>query len=146
MQFPIYKSKTQLVLGKFSNFLSQPQERAQIKTHISCFMMCLQSISRWFNERRPSYVGRSPMLILLSRTSNLVHESSLGPFKEEPANKYLNIRDIFVGMYAAQHLQHGHTGAWDIENAVKRACKASARAVERLGAQTSIPWMNEIDT
>ncbi|KAL9042345.1 MAG: hypothetical protein Q9214_003809 [Letrouitia sp. 1 TL-2023] len=53
--------------------------------------------------------------------------------------------DTFVGMYAVEVIQQKKRGQWDIEAAIKRACKASARTIERLGAQESIPWLDEID-
>ncbi len=54
-------------------------------------------------------------------------------------------RDTFVGTYAVEYVQQKHRGKWDIRRAVERACKASARTIEVLGAQESIPWADEID-
>lgn len=48
-------------------------------------------------------------------------------------------------MYAVEFVQQKKRGQWDIEAAVKHACKASARTIERVGAQESIPWFDEID-
>ena len=53
--------------------------------------------------------------------------------------------DTFVGMYAVEFIRQKKCGHWDIEAAIKHACKASARTIERLGAQESIPWLDEID-
>lgn len=58
---------------------------------------------------------------------------------------YLDARDTFVGMYSVQILQQKHRGEWNIEKAIDYACKASARTIGKLGAQESIPWLNEID-
>ncbi|KAL4747500.1 Ribokinase-like protein [Aspergillus terricola var. indicus] len=53
--------------------------------------------------------------------------------------------DTFVGMYAVEYIRQKQQGQWDIAKAVRRACKASARTIERFGAQESIPWANEVD-
>lgn len=55
------------------------------------------------------------------------------------------LRDTFVGNYATEYIRQTQLGKWDISKAVSRACKASARTIERLGAQESIPWADEID-
>jgi len=50
-----------------------------------------------------------------------------------------------VGNYAKDYIKQKQLGQWDISKAVARACQASARTIERLGAQESIPWADEID-
>jgi ribokinase len=61
------------------------------------------------------------------------------------ANACIDCRDTFVGTYAVEYIRHKQKGEWDIQKAIARACKASARTIERLGAQESIPWDDEID-
>ncbi len=51
--------------------------------------------------------------------------------------------DTWVGAYAVSAVR-GHLAAKGIHEVVKYACKASARTVERKGAQKSIPWENEV--
>ncbi|KFY96116.1 hypothetical protein V498_02887 [Pseudogymnoascus sp. VKM F-4517 (FW-2822)] len=53
--------------------------------------------------------------------------------------------DTFVGNYATDYIKQKQLGQWDISKAVARACQASARTIERLGAQESIPWADEMD-
>ena len=36
-------------------------------------------------------------------------------------------------------------GTWNIEQAVRFACKASARTIEHLGAQDAIPWADQVE-
>ncbi|KAI1269003.1 Ribokinase-like protein [Xylariaceae sp. FL1019] len=48
--------------------------------------------------------------------------------------------DTFVGRYALDVVG----GAFDIEAAVRAANRASAKTVEKLGAQDSIPWRDEL--
>ncbi|KAI1461366.1 Ribokinase-like protein [Annulohypoxylon moriforme] len=48
--------------------------------------------------------------------------------------------DTFVGMYALDVV----SGNFNIEEAVKKANRAAAKTVERLGAQDSIPWRDEL--
>ncbi|KAI1409664.1 Ribokinase-like protein [Hypoxylon sp. FL1857] len=48
--------------------------------------------------------------------------------------------DTFVGQYAL----HVVSGGFSIVDAVKRANRAAAKTVERLGAQDSIPWRDEL--
>ncbi|KAI0597858.1 Ribokinase-like protein [Biscogniauxia sp. FL1348] len=50
--------------------------------------------------------------------------------------------DTFVGQYALEVVSH--PGAFDIEAAVKKANRAAAKTVEKLGAQDSIPWRDEL--
>jgi ribokinase len=57
--------------------------------------------------------------------------------------------DTFVGQYAlevvgAEGGRGDGEGAFDIEAAVRKANRASAKTVERLGAQDSIPWRDEL--
>ncbi|KAH8889754.1 Ribokinase-like protein [Thozetella sp. PMI_491] len=48
--------------------------------------------------------------------------------------------DTFVGQYALEVVG----GAFDIEKAIQTANRAAAKTVERLGAQISIPWKDEL--
>ncbi|KAI0888939.1 Ribokinase-like protein [Annulohypoxylon maeteangense] len=48
--------------------------------------------------------------------------------------------DTFVGMYALDVVSKD----FNIEEAVKKANRAAAKTVERLGAQDSIPWRDEL--
>lgn len=52
--------------------------------------------------------------------------------------------DTFVGAYAVEVLNAKEDGHWDIEKAVRRACKAATRCVTKKGTQNSIPWKNEL--
>jgi len=56
--------------------------------------------------------------------------------------------DTFVGAYAVEVLRWGREeleGKFKaMENAVKWACTAAARTVEKQGAQSAIPWANEV--
>ncbi|XXG98546.1 hypothetical protein Hte_004871 [Hypoxylon texense] len=48
--------------------------------------------------------------------------------------------DTFVGQYALEVV----SGSFNIEEAVRKANRAAAKTVERLGAQDSIPWRDEL--
>ncbi|KAI1806161.1 Ribokinase-like protein [Daldinia bambusicola] len=48
--------------------------------------------------------------------------------------------DTFVGRYALEVV----SGSFDIVDAVKKSNSAAAKTVERLGAQDSIPWRDEL--
>lgn len=50
--------------------------------------------------------------------------------------------DTFVGQYAIESVQKGE---FDVVATVKKANKAGAKTVERMGAQDSIPWGDELD-
>jgi ribokinase len=53
--------------------------------------------------------------------------------------------DTFVGAYAlAATAARVACQEFDVEAAVRRANRAAARTVERMGAQTSIPWRDEL--
>jgi ribokinase len=49
-----------------------------------------------------------------------------------------------VGAYAVEAVKGG-VDIWDMEGAVKWACKAAGRTVEKKGAQSAIPWASEIE-
>ncbi len=53
--------------------------------------------------------------------------------------------DTFVGAYAVHVVKSMH-GEWDMEAAVRWACRAAGRTVEKKGAQSAIPWADEIDS
>ena len=52
--------------------------------------------------------------------------------------------DTFVGAYAVEAVRV-HADEWDMEGAVKWACRAAGRTVEKKGAQSAIPWANEVE-
>jgi hypothetical protein len=52
-------------------------------------------------------------------------------------------RDAFLGAYAAEHLWQKQRGEWDIEEAIRFGCKAAARTISQLGAQSALPWYDE---
>lgn len=52
--------------------------------------------------------------------------------------------DTFVGAYAVEAVK-GRGIEWDMEGAVRWACRAAGRTVEKKGAQSAIPWANEIE-
>lgn len=51
--------------------------------------------------------------------------------------------DTFVGAYAV-HAVRSMQGEWDLEAAIQWACRAAGRTVEKKGAQSAIPWADEI--
>jgi ribokinase len=52
--------------------------------------------------------------------------------------------DTFVGAYAVEVVRN-RGSEWDLAKAVRRACKAASRTVEKEGAQIAIPWANEVE-
>ncbi|KAI1418791.1 ribokinase [Xylaria sp. FL1777] len=52
--------------------------------------------------------------------------------------------DTFVGQYALDVVGAGSGSEFDIEAAVRKANRAAAKTVEKLGAQDSIPWRDEL--
>ncbi|KAI0192479.1 Ribokinase-like protein [Astrocystis sublimbata] len=52
--------------------------------------------------------------------------------------------DTFVGQYALEVVASGTGLAFDIEGAVRKANRAASKTVEKLGAQDSIPWRDEL--
>lgn len=51
--------------------------------------------------------------------------------------------DTFVGAYAVDAVR-GVGKLWDQESAVKWACKAAGKTCEKRGAQSAIPWADEV--
>jgi ribokinase len=49
--------------------------------------------------------------------------------------------DTFVGAYAVENVC-GKGG--EMKNVVKRACRAAGRTCEKAGAQSAIPWADEV--
>ncbi|KAI4284491.1 MAG: hypothetical protein L6R38_001373 [Xanthoria sp. 2 TBL-2021] len=52
--------------------------------------------------------------------------------------------DTFVGAYGVEYVNQKSAGEWDIEQAVRFACKASARTIQAVGALEAIPWLDEV--
>lgn len=52
--------------------------------------------------------------------------------------------DTFVGAYAVRAVSSMQS-EWDMEAAVQWACRAAGRTVEKKGAQSAIPWADEVD-
>lgn len=52
--------------------------------------------------------------------------------------------DTFVGAYAVNAVRNSGEG-WDPKTAVSWACKAAGRTVEKHGAQSAIPWADEVE-
>ncbi|RFU35266.1 hypothetical protein B7463_g1058, partial [Scytalidium lignicola] len=53
--------------------------------------------------------------------------------------------DTFVGVYAVEVVRgKGKAEGFDIKAAVSQASRASGKTVEKQGAQSSIPWANEV--
>jgi ribokinase len=48
--------------------------------------------------------------------------------------------DTFVGAYAVNVVR----GGMEMDEVVRRACRAAGKTVERRGAQSAIPWANEV--
>ncbi|KAJ8057891.1 hypothetical protein OCU04_013073 [Sclerotinia nivalis] len=53
--------------------------------------------------------------------------------------------DTFVGAYAVELVRNGNADAGVMLAAVAKACKAAARTVEKEGAQSAIPWADEVE-
>ncbi|KAL8922914.1 MAG: hypothetical protein Q9208_004876 [Pyrenodesmia sp. 3 TL-2023] len=52
--------------------------------------------------------------------------------------------DTFVGAYGVEYVNQKCAGKWNIEQAVRFACKASARTIQVVGALEAIPWLDEV--
>ncbi|CAK4031452.1 hypothetical protein OIDMADRAFT_110789 [Lecanosticta acicola] len=52
--------------------------------------------------------------------------------------------DCFLGAYAVEYVRQKQAGGWDIAAAVRFACKAAAKSVERMGCQAGLPYADEI--
>ncbi|MCJ1285520.1 hypothetical protein MMC26_004860 [Xylographa opegraphella] len=53
--------------------------------------------------------------------------------------------DTFVGAYAVQWVKEKQRGQWSLRSTVEYACKASARTIQQVGCQESIPWASDFD-
>jgi ribokinase len=53
-------------------------------------------------------------------------------------------RDSFLGGYAAEYLWQKQRGEWNIEEAIKFGCRVSAKTISQLGAQSALPWYDEL--
>jgi ribokinase len=68
-----------------------------------------------------------------------------------PANKVKVVDttcagDTFVGAYASIYVGSLGKNGWDLKEAVRKSSKASELTVQRKGAQTAIPWADELDS
>lgn len=93
-----------------------------------------------------TFLGRGVQNVIITLGGRGVfYMSASGPKGLIPAEKAKVVDttaagDTFVGMYALDVV----SGSFNIEEAVKKANRASAKTVERLGAQDSIPWRDEL--
>ncbi|KAI0132523.1 Ribokinase-like protein [Xylariales sp. AK1849] len=74
-------------------------------------------------------------------------ESGLVPAEKAKVVDTTAAGDTFVGSYALAAVAAkaaGTTSTFDIAGAVRRSNKAAAKTVEKLGAQDSIPWRDEL--
>jgi ribokinase len=53
--------------------------------------------------------------------------------------------NAFVGAYAVEVVRMKARGRLDVKQAVRQACKAAAKTIEKLGSQEAIPWADEVD-
>lgn len=58
-------------------------------------------------------------------------------------SKYL--REMFVGAYAVEYTEQRTRGEWDIEAAVKRACRAAMLELDHPGCIHHVPWADDVD-
>jgi ribokinase len=58
----------------------------------------------------------------------------------------ISSRDTFVGAYAVLWVKEKQCGKWDLRSAVEYACKASARTIQKVGCQESIPWASDLSS
>ncbi|KAK3390568.1 Ribokinase-like protein [Podospora didyma] len=102
-----------------------------------------ESVARWFVEKGV----RNVIITLGGRGVYFMNGGSSGKRGLVPAEKAKVVDttaagDTFVGQYALDVVVDGE--AFDIEAAVRKANKAAAKTVERVGAQDSIPWRDEL--
>ncbi|KAI1365491.1 Ribokinase-like protein [Xylaria arbuscula] len=104
----------------------------------------LESVSKKFLD-----LGVQNVIITLGGRG-VFYMSALGPKKGlVPALKAKVVDttaagDTFVGQYALDVVSAGSGGKFEIEAAVHKANQAAAKTVEKLGAQDSIPWRDEL--
>ncbi|KIX02824.1 uncharacterized protein Z518_08767 [Rhinocladiella mackenziei CBS 650.93] len=100
-------------------------------------------------EPAPSRTSVSNVIILLG-PKGIYYATAEGPSGHEEAYNVEMVDstrggDAFLGCYAADYVRQKAQGEWNIQQAVQRAHRALACTISRIGAQTSIPWADEID-
>ncbi|KAI1377788.1 Ribokinase-like protein [Hypoxylon crocopeplum] len=99
----------------------------------------LESVSRTFLSR-----GVQNIIVTLGGRGvfymNADGQKGLVPAEKAKVVDTTAAGDTFVGQYALEVV----SGSFSIEDAVKKANRAAAKTVERLGAQDSIPWRDEL--
>jgi ribokinase len=100
----------------------------------------LESVSRKFLERGVQNVivtlgGRGVFYMAASGA-----KKGLVPALKAKVVDTTAAGDTFVGQYALEVVR----GTFDIEEAVRKANRAAAKTVEKMGAQDSIPWRDEL--
>jgi ribokinase len=72
-------------------------------------------------------------------------------YEHVPAEKNVKVvdttaaGDTFVGAYAVELVRNERKDEKGLLAAVAKACKAAARTVEKEGAQSAIPWADEVE-
>ncbi|KAI1201656.1 Ribokinase-like protein [Nemania serpens] len=106
----------------------------------------LEAVSRKFLDLGVRNVivtlgGRGVFYMAAAGTGGVVAKKGLVPAEKARVVDTTAAGDTFVGQYA---LDAVGAGEFDIEAAVRRANRAAAKTVEKLGAQDSIPWRDEL--
>jgi ribokinase len=89
---------------------------------------------------------RSVVVTLGAKGAYYATEGRSGYVKAEKVKKVVDTTaagDTFVGAYAVNIVKKGRHEPID-EETVKLACRAAGRTVERHGAQSAIPWADEV--
>jgi ribokinase len=90
------------------------------------------------------------IISLDSSTDIRLREDMLEPSQFVEAAEVSNVvdttaaGDTFVGAYAVRMVRREKQKPVD-KAAIKFACNAAARTVEKAGAQSAIPWSDEVD-
>jgi ribokinase len=93
--------------------------------------------------------GVTNVIITLGSKGAVFAHSKMGKPGFVPAEKVAKVvdttaaGDTFVGAYAVNVVRKGGNGVVGEED-IKLACKAAGRTVEKQGAQSAIPWADEV--
>ncbi|PQE17922.1 ribokinase protein [Rutstroemia sp. NJR-2017a WRK4] len=103
-----------------------------------------RSVTAWFLEK-----GVRSVIVTLGAKGAIFAMRDV--YEHVPAEKNVKVvdttaaGDTFVGAYAVELVRNEREDEKGLLAAVAKACKAAARTVEKEGAQSAIPWADEVE-
>ncbi|CZS99540.1 hypothetical protein WAI453_002473 [Rhynchosporium graminicola] len=142
----IYPSITHLILNESEAalFTGRPAESVEAEG-FDWSVVTAEFIAKGVNNIVVTLGAKGAFWASLGSGNRSTKSGSVPAVKVEKVVDTTAAGDTFVGAYAVAVVRARDRGEGvDLEEVVKWACRASARTVQKEGAQASIPWADEV--